>query len=126
MLKKTIKYVDLDGNQREETYYFHLSKVELTEMELGLSGNGTKLSQYVQMIVEAQNEKELFRIVKEMVLLAYGQKTPDGRAFEKSEEAKHKFSNTVAFDELISELASDADTLSTFVNGLVGTISSSN
>ena len=37
MLKKTIKYTDYDGNEREEDFYFNLSKAEITEMELSNS-----------------------------------------------------------------------------------------
>lgn len=34
MLKKDIKYADFNGVEREESYYFNLSKAELMEMEL--------------------------------------------------------------------------------------------
>ena len=31
MLKKTITYVDYNGNERTEDYYFNLSKAEIME-----------------------------------------------------------------------------------------------
>ena len=34
MLKKTIKYTDYNGQQREEDFYFNLNKAELAEMEM--------------------------------------------------------------------------------------------
>ena len=42
MLKKTVKYEDFDGNTREETLYFFISKTELTEMELKTPGGFAK------------------------------------------------------------------------------------
>ena len=33
MLKKTIEYVDYNGVERKEDFYFNLSKAEVTEME---------------------------------------------------------------------------------------------
>ena len=38
MVKKTIKYSDYNGNEREEDFYFNLSKVELLEMEMSTEG----------------------------------------------------------------------------------------
>lgn len=34
MLKKTIKYVDYNDEEREEDFYFNLTKAELTQMQL--------------------------------------------------------------------------------------------
>ena len=47
MLKKTIKYTDYDGNEREEDFYFNLSKAEVTEMELSKEGG---MSEYIKKI----------------------------------------------------------------------------
>ena len=43
MLKKTMTYTDFDGNERTEDFYFNLSKAEVTEMELGVTGGMTQL-----------------------------------------------------------------------------------
>ena len=32
MLKKNIKYVDYDGNDRAEDFYFNLNKAEIVEL----------------------------------------------------------------------------------------------
>lgn len=34
MLKKTITYVDYNGTERTEDFYFNLTKAELMEMEM--------------------------------------------------------------------------------------------
>ena len=38
MLSKKIKYTDYNGVEREESFLFNLSKAELMEMELGITG----------------------------------------------------------------------------------------
>lgn len=42
MLKKNIKYVDYDGNDRAEDFYFNLNKAEVIELQLGTVGGLTK------------------------------------------------------------------------------------
>lgn len=38
MLKKTIKYEDYNGVERNEDFYFNLTKAELFQMGLGMEG----------------------------------------------------------------------------------------
>ena len=116
MLKKTIKYTDYNEVEREETFYFNLSKVEVAEMEMSVAGGWVK---WVEKVVEAQSEPELIAIFKEIVLTAYGEKSPDGRRFIKSEELSKAFSETGAFEVLFMELDTDADAAATFFNGIV-------
>lgn len=119
MLKKTIKYTDFDDNEREETFYFNLSKVEVAEMEMSVSGGWVK---WVEKVVEAQSEPELIKIFKEVVLTAYGEKSADGRRFVKSPELSKAFSETGAFEVLFMELATDSEAAAAFFNGIVPTV----
>ena len=38
MLKKTIKFTDFMGVEREEDFYFNLTKAEIMEMEMSETG----------------------------------------------------------------------------------------
>jgi len=116
MLKKTIKYKDYNDVDREETFYFNLSKVEVAEIEMSVAGGWVK---WVEKVVEAQSEPELITIFKEIILMAYGEKSSDGRRFIKSEELSKGFSETEAFVELFMELATKADAAAAFFNGIV-------
>jgi hypothetical protein len=118
MLKKTITYVDFDGNERTEDFYFNLTKAEVTEMEMSIDGGLTKT---LQRVVAAQNPPELIKIFKEVVLKAYGEKSPDGRRFVKSQELRDGFACTQAYSELFMELATDADAAAAFMNGIAPT-----
>ena len=88
-------------------------------MELSTSGG---LAEMIQKIVAAQDAPAIIKIFKELVLKAYGEKSPDGKRFIKSEEISKAFSQTEAYSILFMELATDADAASAFVNGIVPAI----
>lgn len=116
MLKKTIKYTDYDGNEREEDFYFNLSKAEVTEMELSKEGG---MSEYIKKISAAQNAPELIKLFKEIITKSYGEKSLDGKRFIKNKELTEAFTQTEAYSELFVELASNADEAVKFVNGIM-------
>ena len=90
MLKKTVTYTDYNGVERTEDFYFNLSKAEVTEMELSVDGG---LAQMLENIVNSKDNKEIVRMFKELVLKAYGEKSPDGRRFIKNKELSDAFSD---------------------------------
>lgn len=116
MLKKTIKFVDYNGVERTEDFYFNLSKAELSEMELETPGGLTAM---LQRITAAQDTPSLVKIFKELILRSYGEKSDDGRRFIKSKEISESFSQTEAYSELFMELATNAEAASEFINGIV-------
>lgn len=116
MLKKTIKYNDYDGNEREEDFYFNLSKAEVTEMELSKEGG---MSEYIKKISAAQNAPELIKLFKEIITKSYGEKSLDGKRFIKNKELTEAFTQTEAYSELFVELASNADEAVKFINGIM-------
>ena len=115
MLKKTITYVDYNGAERTEDFYFNLTKAELMEMEMGAVGG---LSGMIEKIVSAKDAPAIIKVFKELVLKAYGEKSADGKRFIKSKEISDAFSQTEAYSQLFMELATDADAASKFVNGI--------
>lgn len=116
MLTKKIKAEDFEGNLREETFYFNLSKSELTKMELSINGG---LSSLLQRIAETQDIKEVKNLLEQFIDMSYGVKSLDGRKFEKSEEALKDFKSTNFYDELFMELISDANKAADFINAVV-------
>lgn len=116
MIKKTITYTDYNDNERTEDFYFNLNQAEVMELELSTSGG---LANMITNIVNAQDAPAIIKIFKELVLKAYGKKSPDGRRFEKSEALSNEFSQTEAYSKLFMELATDADKAAEFVNGIV-------
>jgi hypothetical protein len=115
MLKKNIKYTDYNGVERNEDFYFNLSKAEVTEMELTTAGG---FAEMINKVVATQDVPSIIKIFKELILKAYGEKSPDGKRFIKSEELSREFSQTEAYSNLFMELATDAEKAAEFVNGI--------
>ena len=123
MLKKTIAYVDYNGVKREEDFWFNLTKAEITEMELSTSGG---LAETIQRIVQTQDQPAIIAIFKDLILKAYGEKSPDGKYFRKSEEIRTNFAQTEAYSELFMMLATNADEAAAFINGIVPNMEKTN
>jgi hypothetical protein len=116
MLKKTVTYVDYNGVERTEDFYFNLSKAEVAEMELSVEGGFSKM---LEEIVASKDNVRIVSLFKQMVLKAYGEKSADGRRFVKSEEISKAFSETEAYSEIFMELALNTDAAAAFVNGIM-------
>ena len=116
MLKKTLNYVDYNGVERKEDFYFNLTKAEVTEMELSVDGG---LSQMIEQLVNAKDNKQIIALFKEIILKAYGEKSADGRRFIKSKEISEAFSQTEAYSELFVELALNEDEAAKFIKGIL-------
>lgn len=116
MVTKEITFTDYNGQERKEKYQFNFTKAELTEMELSVNGG---LSAMMDRIKETDDRPELMRIFKDLILKAYGVKSPDGKRFVKSEELRTEFSQTEAYSELYMELVTNTDSAISFFNGLI-------
>ena len=116
MIKKVIKYIDYNGVEREETFYFNISRLEAAEMDTSSRGG---YDQVIQKIIESQDKGEMLSIFKEFVLSAYGEKTADGTSFIKNAELRNKFAQSEAFVELFLELGNDSKLAAAFVAGVL-------
>lgn len=116
MLKKTVTYVDYNGVERTEDFYFNLSKAEVAEMEMSVEGGFSKM---LEEIVKTNDNVRIMELFKQMVLKAYGEKSADGKRFIKSKELSEAFSQTEAYSEIFMELALDEKAAAAFVNGIM-------
>lgn len=116
MLKRTITYENYDGIEITEDIYFNLTKSELALWESSEDGG---LSQRLQKIINSKSGKDIMRMFYDIVMQAYGEKTPDGRRFVKSQELSKAFSETSAFDILFSDLLSDPEKALAFVRQIL-------
>lgn len=116
MYQKKIKYTDFLGNQREETFYFNLTKAELTNMYNSISGGLDKL------LEEIIAKKDIPRIMENFELImdnAYGVIAPDGRRFMKSPDLLREFKETQAYSDYYMQLVTDEAEAAAFVEGIL-------
>lgn len=118
MLKRTITYPDYNKMKRTEDFYFNITQAELIEMEYTTTGG---FSVMIDKLISAVDLPAIIKIMKELILKAYGEKSPDGRRFIKSPELSEAFSQTEAYSQLFMELATNSQAASDFINGILPT-----
>lgn len=116
MYKKTITYTDYNDVERTENFYFNLSEVELTDMELSVKGG---LKAMLDKLVETQDTAGIVNILKDIIIRSYGIKSEDGRRFIKKPEYTEEFMETPAYGALYMELATNETAAAEFINKIV-------
>lgn len=116
MYTKTITYTDYNGNERTESFYFNLTKAELSEMEYSVEGG---MKSMLEKIIETKDPVKLVSMFKNLILKSYGEKSADGRRFIKNQEVLDNFTQTEAYSELYMLLSTDAEEAIAFVTGIV-------
>ena len=116
MLKREITFEDFNGLTCTETFYFNLSKSEILSLEASEVG-GFKAS--IEKIIETEDAKGLIEQFQSLILMAYGEKSDDGKRFLKNEEIKEAFRQSPAYDILFMELATNDKLAADFMLGIM-------
>lgn len=116
MLKQRVKYEGFDGEIIEEDLYFNLTRMDL--IELNDRYDSKDMAAYMDKIVKEKNIKELYRVLKDIVLMAYGVKSEDGKRFIKNQTVKDEFTESLAFAQLIEDFHETETAMSDFVTGI--------
>lgn len=116
MYTKTITYTDYNGVERTEKFYFNMTKPEVLEMEYGDTGSFTES---IKKMIETDNAGRVLKVLKNLILKAYGEKSLDGKRFVKSEDLSKAFSETEAFTDLYMELVKDSKKCAEFIDGIM-------
>lgn len=117
MLIKKIKYTDFRGVEREEEFYFNMSKAEVLKW-LTTNGNYT-LDAVLGKLIKTENVKDLVGEFDYLITSSYGEISLDGISFVKTKEATDKFVQSNAYSELFMELVGDAQKAAAFFNGIL-------
>lgn len=123
MLAKQIKYTDYNGVERNETFYFNLSKAELLQMQFGTVGG---MDEYLKKIIETQDTVKIMKEFTDLILKSYGVKSDDGKRFIKSEELSTEFAQTEAFTELLMDMVGTEGFAADFVSKVMPTVPDKN
>ena len=116
MLAKKIAYVDFDGVERNETFYFNINEAEATELEMEEDGG---LISLIMDMIDKQNVPRLFKLFKKLIGVSIGDKSNDGKYLMKSPEITAKFFATNAYNNLFMEIISSPDAAANFINSIV-------
>lgn len=116
MLEKKIKYTDLRGHEREDTFMFHLNKSELLKLEMSVPGGFTAK---INKMVDKEDAPEIVETFENFILSSYGEISEDGKSFIKNKELTDRFKNSEAYSELFMELISNPESAKVFVSGVI-------
>lgn len=117
MYTTSVAYEDFDGNKREEEFSFHLNRSEL--MDWLMVENGVTLDKVLTTMAKKEDIKAMAAQMRELLYRSYGEKSADGRKFDKSEETKKNFMDTEAFSVLHMKLITDANFAIEFITKVI-------
>lgn len=115
MLKKQIKYKNIDGQEVIEDHYFHLFKSDVIELEVEYDGG---LTAYLTKAMESKDSKTIIETVKTLIRWAYGKRNAEGR-FIKEAQQTAEFMGSEAYSEYFWLLCTNTDEQIAFINGIV-------
>jgi hypothetical protein len=113
MTYETITYTDYNGVTKTRKFYFNINKSELIRLEASTPGG---IAQALDEAAKAKDARKLMKFFEDIIALAYGEKSEDGERFIKSKELSEAFMQTEAYNQLFTDLLTNADKASNFVN----------
>lgn len=115
MYKITKKFEDFNGVEKEQDFWFNLSKADILKMELSEEGG---MDKRLDKLVKTKDMKEAIKVFEGLLLMAYGVKTDDGR-FVKNDQVRAEFASSAAYSDIYFELATNPEAAQKFVEGVV-------
>lgn len=116
MIVKKIQYHDLDGDLREDDFYFSMNETQFARVN-GMFPGG--LQDYAMKAAKDKNPDSMFRVIDTLVREAYGERLANGfvKTAPNGQKLADFFINTEAYDNLLIELMQGEDNLMTFLTG---------
>ena len=114
MRKETITYVDFNGEERSEDFYFHMTEAEIAMLEFRLEGG---MEAYITKIINERDQNKIIDTFCQIIDLSYGLKGLDG-GFYKTPEALAKFKASQAYSEMFMRMM-DADFAASFIQDVM-------
>lgn len=116
MLKKTITFKDLDGNDVTEDFYFNLNKAEIAELQLSYKGG---YDEHLKRVIKTDDGGLIISTFKDLVMRSVGRRSEDGRRFIKNQEIADEFFQSEAYSQMFLGLVTDASEGAAFVRAIM-------
>ena len=116
MIVKKIAYHDLDGDMREDNFYFSMNETQFARLN-GMFPGG--LQEYTSKAAKDKNADNMFHVIDTLVREAYGERVGNGfvKTAPNGQKLADFFINTEAYDNLMTELMQNEDTFINFMSG---------
>ena len=116
MVKKTVNYKNFNGDDITEELYFNLTKTELIKLQNSMPEGFDK---YLDSAIKNKDVKKIMEIFEKIILLSYGEKSEDGKHFNKSDSIRENFQSTEAYDEIFTEFLEKPDEFKNFIEAVI-------
>jgi len=122
MISKTIKFKDIEGNEKTIKAYFNLNEGDQAQLSLLKKGG---LKAYMEQCLDTEDGYGVATFLRTMIAKSYGKKVRDpelGVIFMKDEAETAKFMNSEAFSKFFTDLLQDEKLATEFINGLPSSV----
>lgn len=116
MITKKIQYHDLDGDLREDDFYFSMNETQFARVNAMFPGG---LQEYAMKAAKDKNPDAMFHVIDTLVREAYGERVNNSfvKVAPNGQKLADFFINTEAYDNLLIELMRNEDNLMAFMTG---------
>lgn len=116
MITKKIQYHDLDGDLREDDFYFSMNETQYARVNSMFPGG---LQAFAMKAAKDKNPDDMFKVIDTLVREAYGERVAQGfiKTAPNGQKLADFFINTEAYDNLLIELMKSEDNLIAFMTG---------
>lgn len=116
MVTKKIQYHDMDGDLREDDFYFAMNETQFTRVNAMFPGG---LQQYAAKAAKDKDVDAMFNVIDTLVREAYGERVNNGfvKVAPNGQKLADFFINTEAYDNLMEELMANEDSFINFMSG---------
>lgn len=119
MFKKDITFTDFRGEEKTISYYFNLTKTELSKYQ---TSTYTGLQDELTNIARSKDTPKSYELFDKFILASYGELSDDGVHFIKERDGHRlaeDFAQTAAYDALYMELGQNPNAALEFVAGVL-------
>lgn len=117
MFKLELKCEDYFGNTITENLKFNLSETEMIEL---VDTNPIFNAGVLNAMAADERAFDMYKAIRELILLSYGELSEDGRHFRKSKEITNDFKQSVMYEAVVDKLMEDesGNAIKEFVYGI--------
>lgn len=116
MWKFTAHYENFNGEERTKELRFNLSPSEIRSLHFSKDGG---MDKYYQRLVDENNTAKLYQAFEDLIKLSYGEISPDGERFVKSDEIFSAFHDSPAYDAFMEYILTSENGAAKFITGIM-------
>lgn len=116
MITREITYIDYNGDEQTEKYYFDLTVPEMLELSFSSAGD---IQSTLERLSNSRKIGEIFNIIQTLIFKSVGVKSDDGKRFVKNEEVLNDFRQSRGYEAFLMKMMQDTGYASKFIEQLI-------